>query len=89
MRISWRDHITNEEVMRRAGVAPMGGQREGRPKKTWRQTAKEDQREIGVSWHGARRVARDRSKRGASRATIHFQYHLLSRSGDIWKVNLV
>ena len=23
LRISWRDHITNEEVMRRAGVAPL------------------------------------------------------------------
>ena len=96
LRISWRDHITNEEVMKRAGVAalsdivserrkrmtghvlrlprerpasvamdwmPEGGKRKrGRPKKTWRQTAKEDLSEMGVSWHGARRVVRDRSK---------------------------
>ncbi|CAJ1049985.1 unnamed protein product%2C partial [Xyrichtys novacula] len=65
LKISWRDHITNEEVMRRAGVAPLSDivsdrrkrktghgiqlprEREtgkcgnrGRPKKTWRQTAK-------------------------------------------------
>ena len=96
LRISWRDHISNDEVMRRAGVAPLsdivserrkrmtghvlrlprerpasvamdwmpeGGKRKrGRPKKTWRQTSKEDLSEMGVSWHGARRVARDRSK---------------------------
>ncbi|CAJ1066800.1 hypothetical protein Bbelb_242320 [Xyrichtys novacula] len=42
---------------------PEGGKRRrGRPKKTWRQTAKEDLSEMGVSWHGARRVARDQSK---------------------------
>ena len=42
---------------------PEGGKRKRvRPKKTWRQTAKEDLSEMGVNWHGARRVARDRSK---------------------------
>ena len=42
---------------------PEGGKRKRvRPKKTWRQTAKEDLSEMGVSWHGARRVARDRRK---------------------------
>ena len=96
LRISWRDHISNEEVMKRAGVAalsdivserrrrmtghvlrlprerlasvamewiPEGGKRKrGRPRKTWRQTAKEDLGVNGISWHGAGRVARDRSK---------------------------
>ncbi|KAJ8414464.1 hypothetical protein AAFF_G00053340 [Aldrovandia affinis] len=93
LKISWRDHITNAEVMRRTGVAllsdmvsdrrrrlaghvlrlprerpasvamdwvPEGGKRKrGRPKKTWRHTFKEDLNEMGVSWHGARRIASD------------------------------
>ena len=29
----------------------------GRPKKTWRSTFKEDLNEMGISWHGARRIA--------------------------------
>ncbi|KAJ8393818.1 hypothetical protein AAFF_G00057330 [Aldrovandia affinis] len=96
LRISWREHITNEEVMRRTGAAllsdmvsdrrrrlaghvlrlprerpasvamdwvPEGGKRKrGRPKKTWRHTFKEDLSEMGVSWHGARRVASDRCR---------------------------
>ncbi|KAJ8402034.1 hypothetical protein AAFF_G00372690 [Aldrovandia affinis] len=96
LKISWRDHITNAEVMRRTGVAllsdmvsdrrrrlaghvlrlprerpasvamdwvPEGGKRKrGRPKKTWRHTFKEDLNEMGVSWHGARRVASDRCR---------------------------
>ncbi|KAL7398770.1 hypothetical protein ABVT39_015049 [Epinephelus coioides] len=96
LRISWQDHITNDEVMRRAGVVllsdmvsdrgkrmagharrlprerpgsvamdwvPEGNKRKrGRPKKTWRQTFKEDLSEMDVSWHGARRVTRDRRK---------------------------
>ena len=89
--ISWRDHVTNEEVMRRTGMerlqdivkkrilkmagrlpqerpahtamhwVPADGRRKmGRPKKTWRSTFKEDLKEMGVSWHGARRIASDR-----------------------------
>ena len=92
--ISLRDHVTNEEVMRRAGMerlqdivttrrrkmagqvlrmqrerpahtamywVPEDGRRKrGRPKKTWRSTFKEDLEEMGVSWHGARRIASDR-----------------------------
>ncbi|KAJ8405980.1 hypothetical protein AAFF_G00308680 [Aldrovandia affinis] len=94
LRISWRDHITNEEVMRRTGAllsdmvsdrrrrlaghvlrlprerpvsvamdwVPEGGKRKrGRPK-TWRHTFKEDLSEMGVSWHGAWRVASDRCR---------------------------
>ena len=94
--ISWRDHDTNEEVMRRAGMkrlqdtvstrrrtmaghvlrlqrerpahtamywVPEDGRRNrGRPKKTWRSTFKEDLEEMGVSWHGARRIASDRER---------------------------
>ncbi|KAJ8351024.1 hypothetical protein AAFF_G00160910 [Aldrovandia affinis] len=42
---------------------PEGGKRKrGRPKKTWRHTFKEDLREMGVSWHGAWRVASDRCR---------------------------
>ena len=92
--ISWRDHVTNEEVMRRAGMerlqdivttrrrkmaghvlrmqrerpahtamywVPEDGRRKrGTPKKTWRSTFKEDLEEMGVSWHGAHRIASDR-----------------------------
>ena len=34
----------------------------GRPKKTWQSTFKEDLEEMGVSWHGARRIASDRDR---------------------------
>ena len=39
---------------------PEDGRKRGRPKKTWRSTFKEDLGEMGVSWHGARRIASDR-----------------------------
>ena len=60
-------HILRLPQERKASVAmdwmPEGGRRKkGRPKKTWRQTVKEDFKEMGVSWSGARRVAGDRSK---------------------------
>ena len=96
--ISWRDHVTNEEVMRRAGMerlqdivnvttrrrkmaghvlrlqrqrpahtamywVPEDGRRKrGRPKKTWRSTFKEDLKEMGISWHGARQIDSDRAR---------------------------
>ena len=94
--ISWRDHVTNEEVTRRAGMERLqdivttrrrkiaghvlrlqrerpartamywmpedGIRKRGRPKKTWRSTFKEDLEEMGVSWHGARRIASDRDR---------------------------
>ena len=34
----------------------------GRPKKTWQSAFKEDLEEMGVSWHGARRIASDRGR---------------------------
>ena len=94
--MSWRDHVTNEEVMRRAGmerhqyivttrrrkiaghvlrlqrerpahtamywVSEDGRRKRGRPKKTRRSTFNEDLEEMGVSWHGARRIASDRDR---------------------------
>ena len=94
--IRWRDHVTNEEVMRRAEMERLqyivttrrgkmaghvfrlqivrpahttmycvpedGRRRKGRPKKTWRSSFKEDLEEMGVSWHGARRIASDRDR---------------------------
>ena len=94
--ISWRDHATHGEVMRRTGmerlqdivstrrrkmaghVLRLQGERpahtamywvreddrrkRGRPMKTWRSTFKEDLEEMGVSWHGARRIASDRER---------------------------
>ena len=36
-----------------------GRGKRGRPKKTWRSTFKEDLEEMGVRWHGARRIASD------------------------------
>ena len=39
-----------------------GRRKRGRPKKTWRSTFKEDLEEMGVSWHGARRVASGRDR---------------------------
>ena len=41
-------------------VPEYGRRKRGRPKKTWRSTFKEDLEEMGVSWHGARRIASDR-----------------------------
>ncbi|KAJ8411036.1 hypothetical protein AAFF_G00180710 [Aldrovandia affinis] len=42
---------------------PEGGKRKsGRPKMMWRHTFKEDLSEMGVSWHGARRVASDQCR---------------------------
>lgn len=60
-------HILRLPRDRPASVAmnwvPEGGKRKrGRPKKTLRHTLQEDLREMGVSWHGARRIAEDRSK---------------------------
>ena len=39
-----------------------GRRKRGRPKNTWRRTFKEDLEEMGVSWHGARRIASDRER---------------------------
>ncbi len=36
--------------------------KEGRQKKTWRSTFKEHLQEMGVSWHGTRRIASDRER---------------------------
>ena len=94
--IAWRDHVTNEEVIRATGmerlqdnvttrkrtmaghvirlqrvrpahtamycVTEYGRRKRGRPKKTWRSTFKEDLEDMGVSWHGARRIASDRDR---------------------------
>ncbi|CAJ1049913.1 hypothetical protein Bbelb_276070 [Xyrichtys novacula] len=69
LKISWRDHITNEEEKENDRTWTQTAKREtgkcvnrGRPKKTWRQTAKEDLSEMGVSWYGARRVAKKGSE---------------------------
>ena len=42
------------------GVPEDGRRNRGRPKKTWRRTFQEYLKEMGVSWHGARRIASDR-----------------------------
>ena len=44
-----------------------GSRKMGTPKKTWRSTFKEDLEEIGVSWHGSRRIASDFSSHDAPR----------------------
>jgi len=98
--VSWKDQMTNEELLSRAGVGdlqdivvadgrrrfighilrlPMsrpaslvvdwmseGGQRRlGRPKRTWRDTFREDMQTMGISGsdtHQARNVASDRAR---------------------------
>ena len=99
MGVSWKDHVTNEELLSRAGVGdlqdivadrrrrfighvlrlpmsrpaslaidwtPEGGRKRlGRPKRTWRDTFREDMQEMGVSGsdiHEARSVANDRAR---------------------------
>ena len=93
--IALQEHITNDELMKRAGMVdlsnivrvrrltlaghilrlppdrpasvavqwePDGGRRRrGRPRKTWRQTFREDLQEMRVGWSGVRRVASYRS----------------------------
>ena len=94
--ISWRDHVTNEKLMKMAEMRDlqdivierrrrfaghilrlpeerpakvamtwtprMGRRKKGRPKKTWRQTFREDLDEMGMAWNSAAETANDRVK---------------------------
>jgi len=65
-RLTLAGHILRLPSDRPANVAiewePDGGKRRrGRPRKTWRQTFREDLQEMRVSWSGVGRVASDRS----------------------------
>ena len=60
-------HILRLQIDKNAHTAmywvPEDGRRKtGRPKKTWQSTFKEDLEEMGISWHGARRIASDRDR---------------------------
>jgi len=66
-RLTLAGHILRLPPDRPASVAmqwePDGDWRRiGRPKKTWRQTFREDLQEMRVSWSSVRRVASDRSR---------------------------
>ena len=61
------DHILRLQRERRAHTAmywaPENGRRKtGRSKKTWLSTFKEDLKEMGVCWHGARMITGDRER---------------------------
>ena len=94
LRITWRDHITNAEVLHRTNQLPLrnlvttrrlrfashvlrlhtsrparqaiewsppdGKRKQGKPKKTWRSTFKEDLQERGIIWEERIRLAQDR-----------------------------